>query len=72
MKAGGASASSGTSSPAPTERRATVSASSPKPSQYKVVIRRNMLAAPGASGSMRRQTMLISGDCQSPKLHSWP
>src|SRR5260370_13832452 len=66
MKAGGASASSGTASASPAERRATVSAITPNPSQYKVTIRRNMLPGPGAIGSISHQTMVWSGDCQSP------
>ncbi len=31
---------------------------------------RNMLSAPGASGSISHQAMLIAGDCQSPNRQS--
>jgi hypothetical protein len=42
-----------------------------KLSQYNVAIRRKMLPDPGEIGSIKRQRMVISGDCQSPKYHSW-
>ena len=68
MKAGGDSANSGTARPAQTQRRAVVNPTTAKPIQYNVAISRNMLALPGASGSISRHRMLINGDCQSPKL----
>ena len=43
----------------------------PKPSQYSVTINRNMLPDPGAIGSISHHSMVMSGDCQSPRCQSW-
>ena len=65
-KAGGSSANSGSNSASRVPRRASANASRPKASQYEVAISRNMLAAPGATGSIMPHSTVMTGDCQSP------
>jgi hypothetical protein len=52
--------------PSQAERRASASANAAKLSQYSTAMKRNMLGAPGASGSITAHSAVISGDCQSP------
>jgi hypothetical protein len=69
--AGGVSARNTVARPSQSERRAAMSASVPKPSQYSVAVSRNMLSAPGATGSTSRHSAAMAGDCQSPKCQAW-
>ena len=57
--AGGESARSGVTRPSHRDCRATVKARRPKPSQYSDAISRNMLIAPGASGSISHHSQPI-------------
>ena len=65
-KAGGDSASTGSKAPSQNDCRATVSATMAKASQYSAAVSSNRLAGPGAIGSIRRHSTIITGDCQSP------
>ena len=64
--AGGTSATNGVASASQAERRPARKASMPKAGQYRLAVSRNILAEPGAIGSMSRQSTAIAGDCQSP------
>jgi len=64
--AGGINARKGGSSAHRSPRTARANDGSAKPSQYVVAISRNMLADPGAIGSMRPHSHVMTGDCQSP------
>jgi hypothetical protein len=65
-KAGGSSAAGGSNTASREPRSASANASTPKASQYDAAISRNMLAAPGATGSITPHSTVMTGDCQSP------
>ncbi len=64
--AGGMKARPGDKTANHPERDASASPTTANPIQYSAAMRRNMLAGPGASGSIQAQSTVITGDCQSP------